>query len=144
MVYAEGVTETTVITNEEPDPSVLAEAAVLSAAVAGAAAERATNAETAATNAETIADEATALASLALTRPEGVSEERAREIAREETETRLAAILAKAEETPAPVTVEQSTTVVDPQVAPKSVEKANNATQGKKKRWSDSWYKRSE
>lgn len=123
------MTETTVITSgDEPDEgSVLAEAAVASAALAGAAAAKAGDAQGDAEQAEATADMALNVADAALTSTASkVDEETARRIAREEAEGVIAALVAKAaeakpqvEETP-PASEE-----VSPQVAPPSVEKAN-------------------
>lgn len=123
------MTETTVITSgDEPDEgSVLAEAAVASAALAGAAAAKAGDAQGDAEQAEATADMALNVADAALTSSVSkVDEETARRIAREEFEAGIAALVAKAAE----AKVETAETppaaeTVDPQVAPPSVEKAN-------------------
>lgn len=121
------MTETTVITSgDEPEEgSVLAEAAVASAALAGAAAAKAGDAQADAEDAEATADAALHVADTALTHAAGkVGEEEARRIAREEVEAVIADLVAKAAEAkPAEATVEEPE--IDPQVAPPSVEKAN-------------------
>lgn len=126
-------TETTVVTTSDPegDPSVLAEAAVASATVAGASLERASHATAEAEEATRSAEDAQGAAYRALdVAVNKISEERAREIAREE----LAAILSKAEtleEEAETLEVETEAPAVDPQVLPPSVAKANKTDQRK-------------
>lgn len=129
---------TTVTHSEGEDPSVLAEAAVGAAAVAGAAHERADAAAETAQSAQAKAD--TAL-SVAVSRPVGITPEEARQIAREESERYVAelAAAAKVEETPAPTEV--NVTEVHEEVAPPSVAQANpDGPQGEgKRRFLDRW-----
>ena len=120
------MTETTVITSgDEPhEGDVLAEAAVASAALAGAAAAKASDAQGDAEEAEATADTALHVADAALTSVVSkVDEKEARRIAREEVESVIAGLVAKAQE--APPKAESEEPPVDPQVAPPSVEKAN-------------------
>ena len=128
--------ETTVVTtSEEPpeDPSVLAEAAVLSAAVAGAAAAKADAAQGDAAEANSKAETAQATSSAALgLAATSVDEQRAREIAREEYDlSRNAELTATAEPPVEVVPVEE----LPEQVLPKSVQKADGSTDGKKGSW---------
>lgn len=132
-----------ITSGDEPDGDVLAEAAVLSAAVSGAAAERAGNAEETAEEAAAAAETAQGTADVALqVAATSISEERAREIAREETEARLAALLAKAEQTTE--TPAASTETIDPAVMPPSVAKANDTevvtgTGPRRGKWARMW-----
>ena len=131
------MTETTVITNDEPpeDPSVLAQAAVAAAALAGASAAKADDAQGDAQSAEAAAD--LALHEAGNARVEAstkVDEERARQIAREELVAALAEAI-KREPAPAPA---PEPAEVNPQVLPPSVEKANPTSSGRSK-WARAW-----
>jgi hypothetical protein len=120
------MTETTVITStpEEPEGSVLAEAAVASAALGGAAVAKADEANDAAQMAQWSAEGAEVAASIALSEVAGkVDEARAREIAREE----LATLIAEAAATREPEATAVTEVTVAPEVLPPSVARANNA-----------------
>jgi hypothetical protein len=140
------MTETTVVTSDDggEDPSVLAEAAVLSAAVAGAAAAKAGDASDDAASAKLKADQAQGTADAALSvSADKVSEERARVIAREEAAATIAALVASAKPEPVadPAPAADGAPAVDPQVAPPSVAKANGKDEtGHKRTWADRWY----
>jgi len=130
--------ETTVVTTETPDEGEgqLAQAAVASTMVSGAALERASTAtETAEeANARAQGAQATADAALGLSAT-SVSAEEARRIAREEYDLARNAELS-VEATP----VEPPVEVVEvedlpPQVLPKSVQKAEGSEDGKKGSW---------
>ena len=123
------MTETTVISNNEPEgEGVLAEAAVAAAAVSGAAAAGAAAAQADAEEAEAKADAALAQAShateaahhAAMSAP---SHDEVREIAKSEAElilARLAEMIAAKDQTTTEVDVEE----VPEEVKPTSVEKA--------------------
>jgi hypothetical protein len=136
------VTETTIVTTQEQpeeDPSVLAQAAVMSAAVSGAAAATADEARSDAATAAAQASDAQATGNVALSvASTKVDEERARVIAREEAAATLAAALEQVIAKSAPAPVETS---IPPEVAPPSVVKANG---GEKKssgrgKWARAW-----
>ena len=130
--------DTTVITHEEPDPedpSVLAQAAVAAAALAGASAAKADDAQGDAESAESNAELAVHQAATAITVAETkVDESRAREIAREELLAALAEALQRQEPAPPPPVAEP----INPQVLPPSVEKANKSSSGRGK-WARIW-----
>ena len=136
------MTETTVVTSGEgEDPSVLAQAAVAAAAVAGASAERASEAKDDAEVAGGKADLALSVAGAAEAEASGkVDEETARRIAREEAESALVALLAKAQANvePAPATPPPEGEV-NPQVLPPSVEKANETKRDGRSKWAKAW-----
>lgn len=134
------ITETTVVTSSEEveDPSVLAQAAVASAALSGAAAVRANDANDTADEANARAQGAEALASASLAESASKpDEETTRRIAREEAAATLAALLEEAAHHEPVRAPEPATTEVDPQVLPPSVKKANAS--GKRHRFAD-WY----
>jgi hypothetical protein len=129
--------ETTVVTTSEDgeDPSVLAEAAVLSATMAGASLAKADAATDDAAEANAKAENAQAQSSAALgLAATSVSAEEARAIAREEYDLARNAETATAEP---PVEVVEVEDLPD-QVLPKSVRKADGDTtsqEGKKGSW---------
>jgi len=129
--------ETTVVTtSEEPpeDPSVLAQAAVLSATVAGASAAKADAAQDDAAQANAKAEAAQAASSAALgMAASSVDEERARAIAREEYDLARNAELSVATAEP-PVEVVEVEDLPD-QVLPRSAQKAEGSEDGKKGTW---------
>ena len=120
--YSSLMGETTVTTVETPDedPSVLAQAAVASVGVSAVAAVKADDANATAEEANARAESAQMTASAALSRPEGLSSEEARSIAREEAKAILIELERLKTETPPPEVTVKAT--VDPQVLPPSVE----------------------
>ncbi len=135
------MTETTVVTSGEgEDPSVLAEAAVAAAAVAGASAERASEAKDDAEVAGGKADLALHVAGNAeVEAASKVDEETARRIAREEAEAALVALLAKAKADVEPAPPTPAEGEVNPQVLPPSVEKANETKRDGRSKWARAW-----
>lgn len=135
------MTETTVITHEDPepeDPSVLAQAAVAAAALAGASAAKADDAQGDAQSAEATADVALDVAQTAVHETASkVDEARAREIAREELVAALAEALQHRETSATPAPAPESGEI-NPQVLPPSVEKANGTKEGRGK-WARAW-----
>ena len=135
------MTETTVITHEDPepeDPSVLAQAAVAAAALAGASAAKADDAQGDAQSAEANSELAVQQASVAITVADTkVDEARAREIAREELVAALAEALQHRETAATPTPTPESDEI-NPQVLPPSVEKANPTKEGRSK-WARAW-----
>lgn len=143
------MTETTVITNEEPpeDPSVLAQAAVAAAALAGASAAKADDAQGDAESAEATSELALHQAGAAVSiASDKVDEERARQIAREELAAALFEALSqkttpppeKSEGGGSPTTPPPENSEINPQVLPPSVEKANPTRNGRTK-WARAW-----
>jgi hypothetical protein len=128
--------ETTVVTtSEEPpeDPSVLAEAAVLSAAVAGASAAKADAAQNDAAAANLKAEGAQATSSAALgMAARSVSAEEARTIAREEYDLARNAEIQAATEPPVEVVEVED---LPQQMLPRSAQKAEGSQDGKKGSW---------
>ena len=135
------MTETTVITHEDPepeDPSVLAQAAVAAAALAGASAAKADDAQGDAQSAEANSELAVHQAAVAITVADTkVDEARAREIAREELVAALAEALEHREPSATPAPTPESGEI-NPQVLPPSVEKANPTKEGRSK-WARAW-----
>jgi hypothetical protein len=128
--------ETTVVTtSEEPpeDPSVLAQAAVLSATMAGASLAKADAAtdDAAAANAKADSAQATSSAALGMAAT-SVSAEEARAIAREEYDLARNAETAAAAEPPVEVVEVED---LPEQVLPKSVRKAEGSEDGTKGTW---------
>ena len=138
-------TETTVVTNttEGEDPSVLAQAAVASAALSGAAAVKAGDASDTADEANLRAEGAQATANAALSESASKpNEEETRRIAREEAAATIAALVSAASEKTADPSPDPAGSV-DPQVLPPSVAKANGTgPSGERKHKSKfaSWY----
>ena len=132
------MTETTVVTteSEEPGEGQLAQAAVASTMVSGAALERASTATDTAEEANARAQGAQATADAALgVAATSVSAEEARRIAREEYD-----LARNAELSVEPVAGEPPVEVVEvedlpEQVLPKSVQKAEGSSDGKKGTW---------
>jgi hypothetical protein len=135
--------ETTTVThNEGEDPSVLAEAAVASAAIAGASAAVSQGAKDDAEEARRIAEQASSSANAAENAAmhaatSQLSEDDVRRIAKEEHERTLAEIIAKSAATPP-----AAAPTPDPQVQqplPKSAAKAGGGEGTKRTRWADKW-----